>query len=66
MAKGIDSYPTRYNLPRRNCLISARSDKLIVIVPGKGSGALTTAEYERKYGREGEILVDLQALLNQI
>lgn len=50
--------PTRYNFPRRNRLISAWSDKLIVIAPGKGSGALTTAEYERKYGREVEIIDD--------
>lgn len=47
--------PAQYRFPRRNRLISAWSDKLIVISPGKGSGAFITAEYEKKYGREVEL-----------
>ena len=47
--------PTKYTFPRRNRLISAWSDRLIVIAPGKGSGALITAEYGEKYGRQVEI-----------
>lgn len=48
--------PTQYTFPRRNRLISAWSECIIVIAPGKGSGALITAEYGRKYGRAVEIL----------
>ena len=47
--------PTKYTFPRRNRLISAWSDKLIVVSPGKRSGAFTTIEFEKKYGREVEI-----------
>ena len=47
--------PSRYTFPRRNRLISSWSDKLIIIQAGKGSGALITAEYSRKYGRKVEI-----------
>ena len=35
--------------------ISSWSDKLFVIQAEKGSGALITAEYSRKYGREVEM-----------
>ena len=48
--------PTRYHFPRRNRLISAWSDEVIVIAPGKGSGSLITADYAKKYGRKTEIL----------
>lgn len=48
--------PTRYNFPKRNRLISAWSDKVIIIAPGKGSGALITGDYAKKYGRETEII----------
>lgn len=44
--------PTKYAFPRRNRLISAWSDELVVVAAGKGSGALITAEYSRKYGRK--------------
>lgn len=44
--------PTRYSFPRRNRLISAWSDQLMIIEPGKGSGTLTTMQYEIKYGRK--------------
>ena len=43
--------PSRYTFPRRNRLISAWAERIVVITPGKGSGALITAEYGRKYGR---------------
>lgn len=49
------SNPDRYRFPRRNRLISSWSDKLFVIQAEKGSGALITAEYSRKYGREVEM-----------
>ena len=48
--------PSRYTFPRRNRLISAWAERIIVIAPGKGSGALITAEYGRKYGRQVEII----------
>lgn len=48
--------PTQYTFPRRNRLISAWAERIIVIAPGKGSGALITAEYGRKYGRAVEIV----------
>lgn len=48
--------PTRYTFPRRNRLISAWAEHIVVIAPGKGSGALITAEYGRKYGRQVEII----------
>lgn len=46
--------PSQYNFPRRNRLISAWSDWLIVIGAGNRSGANITAEYSRKLGREIE------------
>lgn len=46
--------PTRYTFPRRNRLISAWAEHIVVIAAGKGSGALITAEYGRKYGRKVE------------
>ena len=51
--------PSRYTFPRRNRLISSWSDKLIIIQAGKGSGALITAEYSRKYGRKVEMKVEI-------
>lgn len=48
--------PSRYTFPRRNRLISAWAERIVVITPGKGSGALITAEYGRKYGRQVEII----------
>lgn len=44
--------PSNYTFPQRNRLIAAWSDRLIVIAAGRGSGAMITAEYARKYGRE--------------
>ena len=44
--------PREYNFPRRNRLIAGLSDKLYVIDAGRRSGALTTANYSKKYGRE--------------
>ena len=43
--------------PRRNRLISAWSDELVVISPGKGSGSLITAKYSENYGRKVKIIV---------
>ena len=48
--------PAKYRFPRRNRLISAWSDKLVVVAAGRGSGALITAEYEKKYGRDVEVI----------
>ncbi len=43
--------PSQYRFPRRNRLICAWSDEVVVIGAGHGSGALITAEYAKKYGR---------------
>lgn len=48
--------PMRYNFPRRNRLISAWADKVIIIAPGKGSGSLITADYAKKYDKKIEIV----------
>lgn len=47
--------PSRYSFPRRNRIISAWSDKIIAVAPGKGSGALTTIEFGKRYGRKVEM-----------
>ncbi len=44
--------PREYNFPKRNRLIAGLSDKLYVIDAGRNSGALSTVDYSRKYGRE--------------
>jgi DNA processing protein len=44
--------PSQYRFPRRNRLISAWTDELVVIGAGRGSGALITAEYAWKYGNK--------------
>lgn len=49
--------PTKYTFPQRNRLISAWADRVVVIAPGKGSGALITAQYARKYERQVEIIL---------
>ena len=49
--------PTQYTFPKRNRLISAWSDKVILVAPGKGSGALITGEYAKKYGRKVETII---------
>ncbi|WP_330670459.1 DNA-processing protein DprA [Mediterraneibacter faecis] len=54
--------PTRYNFPKRNRLISAWSDKVIIIAPGKRSGALITGDYAKKYGRETEISMKIRSM----
>lgn len=43
--------PSQYRFPRRNRLISAWSDEVVVIGAGRGSGAFITAEYAEKYGK---------------
>lgn len=48
--------PSRYTFPRRNRLISAWADRIIVIAHGKGSGAFITTEYGRKYRRQVDII----------
>ena len=49
----------QWSKKRRNRLISSWSDKLIIIQAGKGSGALITAEYSRKYGRKVEMKAEI-------
>jgi DNA processing protein len=48
--------PDRYRFPRRNRLISAWSDKVVVIGAGHRSGALITSEYALKYGKDIQVL----------
>ena len=43
--------PGRYAFPRRNRMIAALSDELIVIEAGRNSGTNTTAAFCREYGR---------------
>lgn len=59
----ISEYPpgTKPNpkyFPRRNLIISAWSQKLLVIEAGEKSGSLITAVYAKKYGRELWVLPD--------
>ncbi len=44
--------PKAYNFPRRNRIISALADELVVIAAGKGSGTETTRQYAIKYGKK--------------
>ncbi|OPJ65078.1 DNA-processing protein DprA [Clostridium oryzae] len=44
--------PQATNFPKRNRLIAAFSKKLLVIEAGENSGALITASYAKKYGRQ--------------
>ena len=44
--------PQKVYFPRRNRIIAAFSDEIIIISAGKGSGALITAQYGEKYHRK--------------
>ena len=48
--------PAKFRFPQRNRLISGWSNKLLVVAPGKNSGAFITADYEKTYGRDVEIV----------
>jgi DNA processing protein len=48
--------PEPYRFPRRNRLISAWTDELVVIGAGRGSGALITAGYAWKYGNKVTVI----------
>ena len=56
--------PTKYTFPQRNRLISAWAEHIVVIAPGKGSGALITAEYARKYERKVDIILQEDILFH--
>ena len=43
--------PQKVNFPRRNRIIAAFADEIIVTEAGKGSGALITAKYGEQYNR---------------
>ena len=44
--------PREYTFPKRNRLIAGLSDKLYVIDAGRNSGALSTVDYSKEFGRE--------------
>ncbi|MGN0363363.1 MAG: DNA-processing protein DprA [Bilifractor sp.] len=44
--------PAAYMFPARNRIIAALSDKLIVIAPGRNSGAMITAKWAERMGKE--------------
>lgn len=44
--------PNKKNFPKRNRLIAACCSKLLVVEASEKSGALITAEYAKKYGKE--------------
>lgn len=44
--------PQKVYFPRRNRIIAAFSDEIIITSAGKGSGALITAQYGEKYHRK--------------
>ena len=48
--------PQKAYFPRRNRIIAAISDKIIVTSANKGSGALITAQYGQKYHKEVNII----------
>ena len=50
--------PQKVYFPRRNRIIAAFSDEIIVTSAGKGSGALITAQYAEKYHRRVQIITN--------
>ncbi|MCI6858207.1 MAG: DNA-processing protein DprA [Eubacterium sp.] len=48
--------PSKYRFPRRNRIMAAMADEIYVTEAGRGSGALITADFGRKYGRKVHIL----------
>lgn len=44
--------PKTYNFPRRNRIISALADELVVIAAGKGSGTESTRRFAMEYGKK--------------
>lgn len=44
--------PQKVYFPRRNRIIAAFSDEIIITSAGKGSSALITAQYGEKYHRK--------------
>lgn len=56
--------PQKVYFPRRNRIIAALSDEIIVTSAGKGSGALITAQYGEKYNRRVQIITKLNNQIN--
>ena len=44
--------PSNYNFPKRNRLISAISEKILIVEAGENSGALITVKYAREQNKE--------------
>jgi DNA processing protein len=49
---GANTHPTKFTFPRRNRIISALSDLIVVVEAGERSGALLTVRYAMEQGKD--------------